>query len=74
MPGSCARRCCHAAHTDPRPGVIVLHTLVERYLDQLRSDSGKDESIRLALDDEQDMLVEIQSRLHELSREVRSAR
>lgn len=38
------------------------------------SDSGKDESIRLALDDEQDMLVEIQSRLHELSREVRSAR
>ena len=39
---------------------IVLHTVVERYLDQLRTDSGQDESIRSLLDDEQQMLIEIQ--------------
>lgn len=53
---------------------IVLHTVVERYLDQLRTDSGHDESIRSLLDAEQDMLIDIQSRLHGLAREVRSAR
>lgn len=52
---------------------ILLHAVVERYLDQLRTESGRDESIRPLLDAEQDMLLEIQSRLHGLARRASRA-
>jgi hypothetical protein len=51
---------------------ILLHAVVERYLDQLRTESGHDESIRPLLDAQQDMLIEIQARLHTLARRASS--
>ena len=50
---------------------IVLHAVVERYLDEVRTDSGRDESVRPLLEPEQEMLIAIQARLHELARAAR---
>jgi len=50
---------------------IVLHAVVERYLDEVRTDAGRDESIRPLLEPEQEMLIAVQERLHELAQEAR---
>lgn len=53
---------------------IVLHAVVERYLDEVRTDSGRDEVIRPKLEFEQDMLIAIEARLHALAGEAASPR
>jgi len=40
---------------------IVLQAVVERYLDEVRTDSGRDEVIRPKLKLEQDMLIAIEA-------------
>jgi len=49
---------------------IVLHAALERYLDQVRTDSGRDEIIRPQLEFEQGMLVAVEARLRALAGEA----
>ena len=51
---------------------IVLQAVVERYLDEVRTDSGRDEVIRPKLKLEQDMLIAIEARLHALAEAPRA--